>query len=170
MSRRALEYVLSPSADGHGHGHGHGHGLVTKKKSHISETGRFNPLKSNSPLYKPHQKKPLQERNFFFLKKNSRNLSQLTLPYLGCRDSQGREDLRANLLLLYHFCHRVDTFRHQDYWILTTFGFGAHHGPAGHGRGHPGDGGDQGGDGFPNLFRSAPFLGSNILSSMDKMV
>ena len=114
MSRRALEYVLSPSADGHGHGHGHGHGLVTKKKSHISETGRFNPLKSNSPLYKPHQKKPLQERNFFFLKKNSRNLSQLTLPYLGRRDSQGREDLRANLLLLYIFCHRVDTFRHQD--------------------------------------------------------
>ena len=31
MSRRALEYVLSPSADGHGHGHGHGHGLVTMR-------------------------------------------------------------------------------------------------------------------------------------------
>ena len=75
MSRRALEYVLSPSADGHGHGHGHGHGLVTKKKSHISETGRFNPLKSNSPLYKPHQKKPLQERNFFFLKKFTQPLT-----------------------------------------------------------------------------------------------
>ena len=93
-----------------------------KKKNCISETDHFDPLKSNSPLYKPHQKKPLQERNFFFFWKNSRNLSQLTLPYLGCRDSQGREDLRANLLLLYHFCHRVDTFRHQDLWIPTTFG------------------------------------------------
>ena len=38
-------------------------------QSHISETERFNPLKSNSPLYKPHQKKPLQERNFFFFLK-----------------------------------------------------------------------------------------------------
>ena len=79
MSRRALEYVLSPSADGHGHGHGHGHGLVTKKKSHISETGRFNPLKSNSPLYKPHQMGPLQERNFFFLN-FFRPQKKLTLP------------------------------------------------------------------------------------------
>ena len=36
-------------------------------QSHISETERFNPLKSNSPLYKPHQMGPLQERNFFFV-------------------------------------------------------------------------------------------------------
>ena len=38
-------------------------------QSHISETERFNPQKSNSPLYKPHQKEPLQERNFFFFEK-----------------------------------------------------------------------------------------------------
>ena len=44
-------------------------------QSHISETERFNPLKSNSPLYKPHQKEPLQERNFFFLKKFTQPLT-----------------------------------------------------------------------------------------------
>ena len=38
-------------------------------QSHISETEHFDPLKSNSPLYKPHQKEPLQERNFFFFEK-----------------------------------------------------------------------------------------------------
>ena len=37
-----------------------------KKNCHISETKRFDPLKSNSPLYKPHQMGPFQERNFFF--------------------------------------------------------------------------------------------------------
>ena len=37
-----------------------------KKSCCISETKRFDPLKSNSPLYKPHQMGPFQERNFFF--------------------------------------------------------------------------------------------------------
>ena len=46
-----------------------------KKSCCISETKRFDPLKSNSPLYKPHQKEPLQERNFFFLKKFTQPLT-----------------------------------------------------------------------------------------------
>ena len=37
-----------------------------QKNCRISETKRFDPLKSNSPLYKPHQMGPFQERNFFF--------------------------------------------------------------------------------------------------------
>ena len=38
----------------------------SKKIFCISETEHFDPLKSNSPLYKPHQMGPFQERNFFF--------------------------------------------------------------------------------------------------------
>ena len=80
-----------------------------KKNCHISETKRFDPLKSNSLLYKPHQMSPFQERNFFFLN-FFRPKKKLTLPIFRCRDSQGREDLEAKLLLLHHFLHRAKHF------------------------------------------------------------
>ena len=82
-----------------------------QKNCRISETKRFDPLKSNSPLYKPHQMGPFQERNFFFFCDQKK---KLTLPLFRCRDSQRRDHLDQYLVLLYHFIHRAKYFWAQE--------------------------------------------------------